>query len=145
MAIRFLKNQNLRGRPSENLMSKKSKNKVPINTEASGFNDAFGGLSLEGLPSATQQEPTAIDTAGSPKRDCCLRRETAHRGGKAVVVIYQFPKGFGVSELKALAKSLKQYCGTGGTVKDGEVVIQGEKVDEVRQYLESNKWSVRGV
>lgn len=65
-----------------------------------------------------------------------LHRESSGRGGKAVSVL----KGLQLSEedLKALAKKLKNECGTGGTIKDGVIEIQGEhrqKISEILQKL----------
>ena len=56
-------------------------------------------------------------------------RETKGRKGKAVTLI----KGLALNEieLKLLAKKLKQKCGTGGSVKDGVIEIQGENRDKV--------------
>src|SRR5437868_9475659 len=64
--------------------------------------------------------------------------ETKHRGGKAVTLV----KGFvGTSiDLEELEKKLKGYCGTGGAVKDGEVIIQGNQRDKVLQWLHKNNY-----
>lgn len=53
-----------------------------------------------------------------------VRRETKGRGGKTVTVITGLP--LAEEQIKALAGELKKRCGTGGTVKDGVVEIQGE-------------------
>jgi len=53
-----------------------------------------------------------------------ISRETKGHGGKTVTVIGNTP--FKEHELKEFAKKLKTRCGTGGTVKDGEIVIQGD-------------------
>lgn len=68
-------------------------------------------------------------------------RETKGRKGKAVTVITGLPlEG---SELKALAKKLKARCGTGGTIKDGVIEIQGEHRDVLVGELEKLGYKVR--
>lgn len=62
-------------------------------------------------------------------------RQTAHRGGKAVTVITNF-RATSDAELRELASRLRKACGTGGTVKDGSIEIQGEKRDAVKRLLE---------
>ena len=62
-----------------------------------------------------------------------LRREVKGRGGKTVIVITGLPldeKG-----LSALGKKLKKRCGTGGSVKDGTIEIQGEHRDTLMAEL----------
>ena len=53
-----------------------------------------------------------------------IRRETKGRKGKGVTTLSGF--SMSESELKVLAKQLKQKCSTGGTVKDGMIEIQGD-------------------
>ena len=62
-----------------------------------------------------------------------LHRESGGRGGKVVSVV----KNLVLTEddLKALAKKLKQECGTGGTVKDGVIEIQGEHRQRMAEVL----------
>jgi len=65
------------------------------------------------------------------------------RAGKTVTLI----KGFegNSTELKALAKLLKQHVGTGGTVKDGEIIIQGNYRDALMEKLQSLGHEVKRV
>jgi translation initiation factor 1 len=67
--------------------------------------------------------------AARPAGDGRVRvgRETQGRNGKAVTVVTGLP--LLSDELRALAKELKQRCGTGGTVKDGVLEIQGDHRD----------------
>ncbi len=70
-----------------------------------------------------------------------LHRESSGRAGKAVTLV----KKLILSEeaLKALAKKLKQECGTGGTVKDGVIEIQGEQREKVADVLQKLGYKVK--
>lgn len=72
-----------------------------------------------------------------------VSRETAGRKGKGVTVI----RGLSLDDaaLVALAKQLKAACGSGGTVKDGVVEIQGEHLDKVMAWLKARPegWTVK--
>jgi translation initiation factor 1 len=59
--------------------------------------------------------------------------ETKHRAGKTVTIVYGFEGA--ESDLEGLGKALKNFCGTGGAVKDGEIIIQGDHRQKVFQYL----------
>ena len=61
-------------------------------------------------------------------------RQKAGRGGKTVTVVTGFV-GIGLPEMDQLAKSMQKACGTGGTVKDGHIEIQGDQRAEVARIL----------
>jgi translation initiation factor 1 len=65
------------------------------------------------------------------------------RGGKTVTVI----KGFdgNDAQLKALAKQIKQHCSVGGSVKDGEIIIQGNMRDKVMDFLRNEGHHIKRV
>ena len=63
-----------------------------------------------------------------------ILRQTAHRGGKTVTVVTHFV-GIGLPEKEKLAKQMQKACGTGGTVKEGRIEIQGDKRNEVARIL----------
>lgn len=81
--------------------------------------------------------------AGVPAGDGVVRvsRETKGRGGKAVTLV----KGVLRDEagLAALGKQLKAACGSGGTVKDGVIEIQGDHVDRVMAALKAQGHTVK--
>jgi translation initiation factor 1 len=70
-----------------------------------------------------------------------LHRESSGRGGKAVTLVKNLVLSTG--ELKALAKTLKQECGTGGTVKDGIIEIQGEQRERIAEVLRRLGYKVK--
>ena len=65
-----------------------------------------------------------------------VRLETKHRAGKAVTLVEGFVGKS--SDREDLAKKLKNYCGTGGSSKDGEILVQGDQRDKVLQFLNKN-------
>jgi translation initiation factor 1 len=65
-----------------------------------------------------------------------IRLDTKHRAGKAATLIEGFI-GTG-NDVEQLGKTLKNYCGTGGSVKDFEIIIQGDQRDKVLQWLLKN-------
>lgn len=70
-----------------------------------------------------------------------IERQTKGRKGKGVTLITGIP--LAGKELKVLAKALKQRCGTGGTVKNGVVEIQGDHRDLLLQLLQEKGWKVK--
>lgn len=64
-----------------------------------------------------------------------LRREKKGRGGKTVTVIYDLQ--LTADDLKALAKQLKQSCGSGGAVKEGTIEIQGDHRERIAAELQN--------
>lgn len=70
-----------------------------------------------------------------------IKRETKGRKGKGVSLITGLP--LTEPELKILAKSLKQLCGTGGAVKDGIIEIQGDQRDALKAALEKQGYTVK--
>ncbi len=62
-----------------------------------------------------------------------------NRGGKVVSVI----KGFSMkeNEIGEIAKKLKSFCGTGGSIKNHEIIIQGDHREKILQWLLKNGYS----
>jgi translation initiation factor 1 len=83
-----------------------------------------------------QFETTSSEEDFTPEpsvQSISVRLETKHRAGKSVTLIEGF-KGI-QSDKEELIKKLKNHCGTGGSAKEGEMLIQGDQLEKVLQWL----------
>ena len=83
------------------------------------------------------REPTAAPRDGVVR----VARETKGRRGKGVTIVTGVP--LAAAELRDLAKTLKKKCGSGGTVRDGVIEIQGDHRDRLVCELEARGWTVK--
>ncbi len=80
-----------------------------------------------------EEEHSNTETLPPEQQKLRVRLDTKHRAGKAVTLIEGF---VGKEEdLQALGKKLKSFCGTGGSAKDGEIIVQGDQREKVMQWL----------
>lgn len=70
-----------------------------------------------------------------------VRLETKGRKGKGVTLITGVP--LASAELAQLGKQLKQQCGSGGTVKEGVIEIQGDHCESLAEALKKLGWNVK--
>lgn len=70
-----------------------------------------------------------------------IRRETSGRKGSAVTTVNGLDRS--EAELKTLAKTLKRLCGSGGTVKNGVIEIQGDHRDKIADTLRQAGFTVK--
>jgi len=103
----------------------------------------LGGFVFSTNPDADFSEETSQDKLNPQDQHLEAHFSNKGRGGKTVTVI----KGFiGIdSELKQLAKILKTKCGVGGSVKDGEIIIQGNYRDKLMQILKNMGYNVKRI
>lgn len=92
----------------------------------------------ERMANAARDDAGDRDIGAGPVR---VRREIKGRKGKTVTTISGVP--LNAIEVAELAKELKQKCGSGGTVKDGVIEIQGDHADKVVVLLGARGWDVK--
>jgi translation initiation factor 1 len=86
-----------------------------------------------------EQEQADTNTLPPKEQKLRIRLDTKHRAGKAVTLVQGF---FGKEEdVETLGKQLKNYCGSGGSVKDREIIVQGDHRDKVLQWLQKNGYT----
>jgi translation initiation factor 1 len=110
---------------------------------------AAGGLvySTEGgrmCPACRQPQAACTCQAqarAAPRGDGSVRvsRETKGRGGKAVTLVRGL--ALDADALAALGKRLRSACGSGGTVKDGVLEVQGDQCERVIALLQAEGWT----
>ena len=107
---------------------------------------AFAGLEMPALPAGADvpARPDAPQQIWKMGR-VVLRRETAHRGGKCVVVVHDFATHLPASVIETIAKKIRQSCGCGGAVKGRTIEVQGDQPGKVRAVLEAEGFQVAGV
>jgi translation initiation factor 1 len=81
-----------------------------------------------------EEEQEQVETLTPAEQSLRVILETKHRAGKTVTIVFGFIGA--EDDINALGKALKNHCGTGGSVKDGEIIIQGDHRQKVFQYLQ---------
>lgn len=122
------------------MSSRDSSGKVPTSGGQSLGQNPFGALGGLNLPSgpvsagAGQTRPAVTPPAAKNRGRVDIKRTTAGRGGKTVTLVTGFV-GIGLPEKESLAKKMRNACGCGGTVKDGDIEIQGDQREKIAQIL----------
>jgi predicted translation initiation factor SUI1 len=129
----------------------KAKAAVPVAGGEQLKHSPFAALANRTAPAAAlSEEPAPAPVQPKPSKSrgrVVLRRETKHRGGKAVVIIGGLSalEGFDLATIAALAKDCKHALACGGTVEAGEIVLQGDQPARVAQWLRAQGFRVDGV
>ena len=102
---------------------------------------SFGGLVYSTDPNFkpegdnVEEEETILPAQQKIK----IRLDKKHRAGKVVTLIEGFTGR--EKDREELGKKLKTFCGTGGSVKDGEIIVQGDNRDKALQWLQKNGYA----
>lgn len=119
--------------------------KIPTDGGGSLGQNPFAALSSAGLPAgpktgagpASASSGTTRVQPPAPEKNrgrVDIKRETGGRGGKTVTVVSGFV-GIGQAEKAELARKMRAACGCGGTVKEGQIEIQGDQRETVARIL----------
>jgi len=110
------------------------------------LNNPFAGLRVEGLPPGEEPSSPVQPPARKAKMGrVVLRRETAHRGGKIVIVVHDFAPSIPMSVIEELARKLRNACGCGGTTRQRSIELQGNQPARIRALLEDEGFKVAGI
>lgn len=127
-------------------MARPSSKKIATDGPTAGaFSGAFAALSGENLPEGEETALPPPTTTTFKKGRVLLRKETAHRGGKSVLVLSGFSAEHDTAVLEALARQLRKVCGSGGALKGREIEIQGTAVARIREFLGAKGYQVAGI
>ena len=107
--------------------------------------NSSGGIMYSTNPDFEFQQASdeIISTPANNQQDLRVQLDKKQRAGKAVTLITGFV-GLG-SDLLELGKKLKSKCGVGGTVKDGEIIIQGDFREKIIQILQAEGYKVKRI
>jgi translation initiation factor 1 len=110
------------------------------------LNNPFAGLSSDGLPPGEEpSSPARLAARKAGLGRVVLRRETAHRGGKTVIVVHDFAPSISMAVIEELARKLRNACGCGGTTRQRSIELQGHQVARIRSLLEEEGFKVAGI
>jgi translation initiation factor 1 len=110
------------------------------------LNNPFAGLRVDGLPPGPEAPLPAKPASRKPGLGrVVLRRETAHRGGKMVIVVHDFAPSIPMRLIEELARKLRNACGCGGTTRERAIELQGNQVARIRSLLEEEGFRVAGI
>ena len=110
-------------------MAKKKKNRVDV---VYSTNPDFN---------FSHEDDAAAETLAPEDQHLKVMIDKKQRKGKEVTLVTGF---VGTEEdLKELGKTIKQKCGVGGSTKEGEIIVQGNQVTKVMDYLQDENYNVK--
>jgi translation initiation factor 1 len=86
-----------------------------------------------------EEDQPQQETLPAKQQKLRVRLDTKQRAGKAVTLVEGFSGND--EDLEGLGKKLKTHCGTGGSVKDGIIIVQGDQRDKLLQWLLKNGYT----
>jgi translation initiation factor 1 len=89
----------------------------------------------------SKDHPAGVASLSPAQQTIYLHRESSGRAGRPVTLVKNLV--LSADDMKSLAKRLKQECGTGGTIKEGIIEIQGEQRQKIAAVLQKLGYKVK--
>ena len=125
-------------------MAREKKQRIATDAAPELRTNPFAALDLGPLREGPNIPPP---TSSAPKKEpverLLLRRSTAHRGGKTVLVLEGFSPAWSTAKLDDLLRQLKASLGCGGQINGRTLEIQGDQPDRLQPLLESRGFAVK--
>jgi translation initiation factor 1 len=125
-------------------VAREKKTRIATDAAPAAFATPFAALDLGPLPDPDTNLPR-VETAPrkQPAERLLLRRSTAHRGGKTVLVLEGFSPAWSAAKLQELLHEMKAKLGCGGKLEGRTMEIQGEQADRLQPLLEARNFTVK--
>ena len=126
-------------------MARENKQRVATEAAPELRTNPFAALEIQGRESESGGTgvPPVTNRPTATKERLLLRRSTAHRGGKTVLVLAGFSPAWSEAKLEDLLHELKTSLGCGGKVEARTLELQGELADRLIPLLESRGFAVK--
>lgn len=125
-------------------MAREKKQRIATEAATELRTNPFANLDLGPLREGPSVPPPASSTPKKePAERLLLRRSTAHRGGKTVLVLEGFSPVWNEAKLGDLLRELKACLGCGGQINARTIEIQGDQPDRLQPLLESRGFAIK--
>ena len=127
-------------------MAQEKKQRIATDAAPAAFANPFAALEIQGRdasPGDSIVPPVTQNPTPPTKERLLLRRSTAHRAGKTVLILEGFSPAFSATDLDDLLHSLKTNLGCGGKIETRTLELQGELADRLIPLLETRGFTIK--
>jgi len=121
------------------------KQRIPVEASPELRTNPFAALEIRGRESESGGTgvPPVTNRSTPSKEKLLLRRSTAHRAGKTVLILEGFSPAWSASKLESLLHELKSTLGCGGKIEARHLELQGELTDRLLPLLEARGFAIK--
>ena len=124
-------------------MAREKKQRIATDAATELRTNPFAILDLGPLREGPSVPPASTTPKKEPAERLLLRRSTAHRGGKTVLVLGGFSPAWNATKLESLLHDLKTALGCGGKIEARTLELQGELADRLTPLLEARGFTIK--